>query len=213
MDPQFKNIRVIAWDLDATLYNNIPELSLKFKEECIRKTARVKNWPIEKVREIYEESRRKTGSTILTFEKLGVGDFRDIGEIEKSINKKIYIKADPKLTELFKKLSGFRHFLLTNCTQENIQSYLKALNLESSIFENIINPETCGGAKPHDAPFLSLFIQSGLSAEKHVMVGDRDKVDIEPAKKLGMKTILVWGKSKIADLSLPTVYDIVKVLV
>ncbi len=212
MDQRFKDVKVIAWDLDATLYQNIPELSIKFKDACIKKTAEVKGWTFEQAREIYEEDRRQTGSTILTFEKLGVGDYRDIGEIEKSINKKDYIKADPKLPELFKKLSSFEHYLLTNCTKENIVSYLKTLNLDVAVFRKIINPENGGGAKPHSAPFLSLFKESGLPAKKHVMVGDREKVDIEPAKKLGMKTILVWGTSDIADLSLPTVYDVANAL-
>ena len=43
-------------------------------------------------------------------------------------------------------------------------------------------------------------------------VGDRVDTDIEGARAVGMKTILVGSDSELADASCSTVYDILSVL-
>jgi len=212
MDQRFKDVKVIAWDLDTTLYKAIPELSLKFKNECIKEVARVKNLSFEKAKEVFEQEREKLGSTILTFEKLKVGDFWTIAKIEERINKDHYIKKDPKLPPMFEKLGKFRHFIITNSIKKNSLFVLDCLGLSPKYFEKIISADDTGKPKPRPQPFKLLFELTGLPPAQHLMIGDMEKVDIAPAKKLGMKTILVWGESKIADLSLPTVYEVVKVL-
>jgi FMN phosphatase YigB (HAD superfamily) len=42
------------------------------------------------------------------------------------------------------------------------------------------------------------------------MIGDREAVDLVPAKAVGMHTCLVWSeiKSTIADITLPDVYRV-----
>lgn len=212
MDSRFKDIKVIAWDVDTTLYKAIPELSIKLKEEFIQQVAKVKNLSITDAREVFETERAKWGSSTMTLRKLGAGNEQDILKIQKKINKTAYIMPDPQLLEMFKILKSFRHFLITNSTKEDDRATLVKLGLPETIFEKIITVEETGEPKPSLKPFEFLLNITGLPAQEHVYVGDMDKVDIEPAKKLGMKTIMVWGESKIADLSLSTVYDIANVL-
>lgn len=212
MDPRFKDVKVIAWDVDTTLYKAIPELSIKFKKECIKEVARVENVSFEKAAEIFEKERAKFGSSTMALMRLGAGDFRTILTIQRKIGKQNYIKTDPKLLEMFKKLSKFRHFLITNSMREDDKLTLEKLGLPETIFERIITVEDTQEPKPSLSPFKLLLKITGLPPKAHLYVGDREKVDIEPAKRLGMKTILVWEESKIADLSIPTVYDIVGVL-
>jgi FMN phosphatase YigB (HAD superfamily) len=47
------------------------------------------------------------------------------------------------------------------------------------------------------------------------MIGDREKVDILPAKALGIRTCMVWAikPSMVADITIPTVYELSQVLV
>jgi HAD superfamily hydrolase (TIGR01549 family) len=212
MDQRFENIKIIAWDLDTTLYKAIPELSLKFKEECIKEVAKAKNLTFKKAQKIFEDYRARLGSSTLTLMTLKVGDANLIEEIQDRIGKVSYIKKDPKLAKMFAALSSFRHFLITNGKRKNALATLAALGLAPETFERIITLEEGGKPKPEPDPFKLLLKITGIPAASHLMIGDMEKVDIVPAKKLGMKTILVWGESKIADLSLPTVYDIVKVL-
>ena len=56
--------------------------------------------------------------------------------------------------------------------------------------------------------------KTGLPPEAHLMIGDRELVDLAPAKNLGMHTCLVWSdkKSTIADATLLTVYDVAAML-
>ena len=96
---------------------------------------------------------------------------------------------------------------------EDDRATLKKLGVPVTIFERIITAQDCQEPKPDPEPFRLLLKITGLPADQHLYIGDRELVDILPAKKLGMKTILVWGKSKIADLSLPTVYDVAEVLI
>lgn len=212
MDKRFKNIKVIAWDLDTTLYKPIPKLSLAFKKECIKEVAKKKNISFETAQKIFEKYRARLGSSTLTLMKLGVGDADLIEEIQDRIGKVGYIKRDPKLPKIFARLQRFRHFLLTNGKRKNALATLAALELPPETFERMITVEEGGLPKPNPAPFKLLFKITGSPAASHLMVGDMEKVDIAPAKKLGMRTIMVWGESKLADLALPTVYDIVKVL-
>lgn len=212
MDSRFKDIKVIAWDVDTTLYKNIPELSIRFKEECIKEVARAKGISFAEAESIFEKSRATNGSSTMTLRNLAVGDEKTLLQIQKRIGKQNYIKPDPELLLMFKKLSGFRHFIITNSMKEDDEAALAKLGIPESIFEKIITVEDAGEPKPSLAPFQFLLKLTGLRPEQHVYVGDREKVDIEPAKKLGMKTILVWGESEMADVSLPTVYDVVNIL-
>jgi len=78
----------------------------------------------------------------------------------------------------------------------------------------MVTSETVGTTKPHEAGFRYILAKTKLPPAQHLMIGDREAVDIVPAKKLGMKTCLVWSQvqSQIADITLPTVYDLGKVL-
>jgi len=50
--------------------------------------------------------------------------------------------------------------------------------------------------------------KSHLPPEEILYVGDRVKVDVLPAKEVGMKTGLVWDKSEKADYSFEKIEDI-----
>ena len=50
--------------------------------------------------------------------------------------------------------------------------------------------------------------KSHLPPEEILYVGDRVKVDVLPAKELGIKTCLVWDKSDEADYSFEKFEDI-----
>ena len=56
--------------------------------------------------------------------------------------------------------------------------------------------------------------KTGLPAAAHIMIGDREAVDLAPAKMLGMKTCLVWSDSAslVADVTLKTVYEVATIL-
>ncbi len=212
MDQRFKDIKVIGWDMDTTLYKPDPELGRAFFNGCIEEVARVKNLSFDKAKDLFEAERAKKDSTTQALINLGVGNFRTVWEIQKRIGKVNYLKKDPKLPLLFNKLTKYRHFIISNSVPEEIETVLSAIGLSASYFERLISVEEAGEPKPSLKPFELLLKLTGLPAEVHVYIGDRERVDIEPAKKMGFKTIMVWGQSALADISVPTVYDIPGVL-
>ena len=64
--------------------------------------------------------------------------------------------------------------------------------------------------KPDPDPFLKALELARVSPDEAIYIGDKEETDILGAKAVGMKTIMVWGKSPEADLSIPTIYDLEK---
>lgn len=54
--------------------------------------------------------------------------------------------------------------------------------------------------------------KSALPPDEILYVGDRVDVDIKPAKQLGIKTGLVYGKSELADYSFEHFEDILAIV-
>jgi putative hydrolase of the HAD superfamily len=104
---------------------------------------------------------------------------------------------------------------LGNGSKDQIAIGLSALGLNRNIFKEIVTSELVGVNKPKDGGFKYIMEKSGMDAALHLMVGDRELVDLAPAKALGMKTCLVWSlkPSMVADITLPTVYDLSQVLI
>lgn len=210
-----KNIKVICWDLDTTLYREIPELTELFDKTCRKLVAVRCQWTYKKAAKLYNEKLERLGSnskTIAYFlgEKWLKEELKnqDLMTEYLGINKFSFIKRDGKLKEMFAKLKNFRHFIVTNDSYQAAVKTLQALGLSVKIFEKIVSREATGTIKPDLAQFQLVLELTGLAAKKHLMVGDRDKVDLAPAKKLGMRTAMVWRESEMADVSLVNVYEI-----
>lgn len=217
MDARFEDIKIIAWDMDTTLYQPLPELARAFLNGCVEEVARVKKLSLSEAQKIFNEERSRNDSSTQAMINLEIGDpqtvFNTMWEIQKRIGKVNYLQKDSRLPLLFEKLKKFRHFIISNSVREEVKTVLGAIGLSAKYFEKIITVDDTGKPKPDPAPFKLLLKITGLPADQHLYIGDREKVDIIPAKKLGMKTILVWGTSSVADVSLPTVYDVVNFLV
>ena len=142
---------------------------------------------------------------------LGFGKYA-IQEVIDSIDKQEYLKKDPRLIKLFNTLDNYEHVIVSNSTKASINDTLERLGLEKDIFKTIITKDDVSAYKPNPEPFLKVIEKLGVKPEECVSIGDIENSDIIPAKKLGMKTIFVWGDSEEADASVPTIYDIEKVL-
>ena len=135
-------------------------------------------------------------------------------ECEQYKDRTKYLVRDDKLPEMFQQLSRFSHFILANGIREKIIPALDVLGISKNTFQDIVTSEVVGVNKPQPEGFLYVMNKTGLPASAHIMIGDREAVDLEPAKKLGMHTALVWSdtESRIAEITLQTVYDVVGVL-
>lgn len=208
----FTKIKVFVWDLDGTLYKDIDNIGQKIKEKAIGKIARVKKITYTQAEVLHRRLYRKMASNTLVMLACGVDrDYILSGEYYWSTQLKV-LQKDPRLPVLFDRLSAYRHLLNTNTASPFTMIKLEKLGLASNVFEKIwSNPDMLGKLKPEPEPFQAVLDYTGLPASQHLFVGDRVETDLVPAKKLGMRTCLVWGKSDKVDLSCQSVYELGKI--
>ena len=218
MDKKLENIKILVWDVDGTLYQSIPELWLMMEKRQYQLLSRVKKISFTAAKELLMKKKKIYKSATKSLVKLGCGEIADVARKIDIRGKHGLIKKDLILLEMFKKLKKFRHLVLTNRAHKGALEVLRALgvaDLKWRVFERIYSAtEDFSAAKPDLVVFERVLAYTKLLADQHLMIGDRVEVDLMPAKKLGMKTCLVWGKSndKSIDISIPRVYDIVKIV-
>lgn len=209
---KLKNLKILVWDVDGTLYKPNPGLLALIEEAQFKILVKKKNISLADAKSLYLPLKKKYKSGTTVLYKEGSGSYQRILLITDKVVTKNFIKKDPRLLKIFSKLSSFRHLILANKTKPATIKLVKWLGLNPKIFEKIFTIEDFGVTKPSLKPFKMVLNYTKLLPKDHLMIGDRVEIDLLPAKKLGMKTCFVWGKSDIADVSIPEIYDIVRVL-
>lgn len=217
MLPQFNDIKVIIWDFDNTLYKSIPDLKKDFDAAVINSLIALTGWEAEKAETEFNRLHPSVyASDTMTIASLGNVTVPVAAvELEKHFDRTKYLRYDGKLVDLFTKLvesHKFSQYILTNGLVEYTSRGIQKLGVNPGIFQKIVTSEITGVNKPDPKAFQYILDLTGLPSTSHLMIGDRDSVDLATAKTLGMKTCLVWGQSSIADISLQTVYEVEKIL-
>lgn len=208
-----EDVKHIIWDVDGTLYHHRPQLRKETIEKIHEKFSEKLGVPLQRAKTIYEHEWKNLGVGMEIFKKYGIEPIF-ILEAVNSVDKKRFLKTDPTLYDMFKKnLKKFNHFIITNNIERGALNTLKILGIPKNIFNLIVTFNNVTYPKPHSEPFMKILEFTNDPPEMHVMIGDNDKMDILPAKNLGMKTIMVWKESKIADQSVKSIYDVPKVII
>jgi len=217
MNPLFTSIKILIWDFDGTLYKPNPELFRDVRESEYRAIMKHTGWTREKAIEEFHKLHKVTiqSATAVVAKLCTISVAAAAVESEKYFDRRKYLHRDLRLIEMFGKLKRFRHVIFANGVIAKHKETLKVLGIPADTFEEFVTAETVGVTKPDPAGFLYIMKKTGLPPNAHLMIGDRELVDIAPAKKLGMHTCLVWSdkKSEIADVTLPTVYDVARTMV
>ncbi len=209
------DIQVIIWDVDGTLYET-HDLSHEVYVSAYKAIEEVMHWPeakcIEEFEKVHEKITLSATEAVAMICNLTTAQSAVL--TDKYLDRMRFISHDDKLIALFGELNGFSHYILGNGSKDRIIEGLRGLGLDPAIFKEIVTSELVGVNKPKDDGFRYIAEKSGLPYANHLMVGDRDRVDLIPAKALGMKTALVWSikPSTVADITLPTVYELSQVL-
>lgn len=213
---KFKQIVVLIWDFDGTLYKPNPELWKAVREAEYRTIMEHTGWDGEKTVAEFKKLHKIVypSATEVTAILCGIPIAQAAIKMEQYFDRRDYLARDEKLIVMFKKLSRFRHFTLANGVRERHRETLKILGIPANTFEEMVTSDTVGVTKPHPNGFLYILKKTGLPPAQHLMIGDRPKVDLEPAKNLGIKTCLVWSKTldPSSDVVVPTVYDVARIL-
>lgn len=210
------NLKVLIWDFDGTLYKPNPVLWKDVREAEYRVIMDHTGWSREKtIAQFVGLHKIVTPSATETVAKLaGISTSVAAVEMEQYYDRTKYVTRDEKLIDLFLQLKDFSHYILANGARRALEKALVALGLERTIFKEIVTSEIVGVNKPHLEGFTYIINKTGYSPEAHVMIGDREEVDLVPAKQVGMQTCLVWSEAKNsgADYTVKTVYEVEKIV-
>lgn len=216
MTQKLNSISVCIWDFDGTLYRQIPALWDEIRVSELRVIMDHTGWSMEKAKEeFYKRYKVETPSGTKTVSMItGVPSAQASQEMGRYTDYRKYLKHDEKLTALFESLHDYIHMMLVNGSVASVHKGLDLLGVSEKYFTRIFTSDIIGESKPSTKGFRAILEKTGLPAEQHVMIGDREPVDLAPAKSLGLKTCLVWSDTpgEIADVTVPTVYEVAHVL-
>jgi FMN phosphatase YigB (HAD superfamily) len=219
MSNGFEQIQAVGFDLDGTLYAQSPAMDAKIAELFAEKmlAKRPELGTVENAKHYSEKRYRELESRKKTLEEAG---YDDAGEIMEEIFRQAdgaqFLVRDEKLISLLQEIRNVKPYLyiITTSPQEEAFKKFSALGIKTDMFNEIImgdNPLLAQKPK-NETVFKSVIASSGISAEQHVYVGDREKSDVLAPRSVGMKTIAVGTEIAAADISVPAIYDIKGIL-
>jgi HAD superfamily hydrolase (TIGR01549 family) len=208
-----QNIKHIWFDLGETINIHSPEFTKVYEDLRYGLYSEITDKPVdEDLKQEYLELYKKHGSNSVTFSALGKPvDFWQ-SHFSK-IDKTQFYQPDERVYKTLERLKDIVPIsLFSNIKSDEIIRTLNLIKLDRDWFTYIINSDNIANRKPHPEGFYKIIEVSKLPASKILYVGDRVNVDILPAKSVGLKTCLVWGKSAEADYSFENFADILTIV-
>ena len=202
-------IKHVWFDLEGTLTIRSVDFNEAHNQLRYETYSEVVGKPLTKeLKQEFEKLYAQYGSNSAVFRSLGcASDFW-----QKRFNKLDKTRYYKPVKTVYSTLEKLKEKVLisifTNLKPEEVESTLKIINIDKSWFKFIISGDDIEERKPALDGFYLMIKKSGLPPEEILYVGDRVKVDILPAKEVGMKTCLVWDKSNEADYSFEKFEDI-----
>lgn len=194
------NIEVIGFDLDGTLYPQDNKADERIKTRIAE--IMFKNSPemgsVAKAREIFERVYEKTQSGTKVLKELGYDN--PVGIMDQALataNVLDLIKPNPNLVQMLSRIGeDYTLFLLTSGPKEQALEKLEKIGINSKVFKHsFYSDQPTGFSKTDGTAYENVLKTMGYSdGKKHLYVGDRVVADISPAKKYGIRTVLVSDK-------------------
>ncbi|HLB60196.1 MAG TPA: HAD family hydrolase [Patescibacteria group bacterium] len=210
-------IESIVFDLDGTLYQSIPEVDEELYLYWVSAIEKKLGLTREEAEQRFIEGKKIYKSSTEVLRQMGFGTaYQIIRQAEVAYMPALSknLQQDKRLEEMLTRLrKEYNLAIITNSSIENVHGKLGLLGLSAGLFSAIVGIDEDGITKPHPRLFAALLNDLGKEASSILIIGDRPEVDLFPAKKLGMRTVLVtWGKAfpddPSVDYQVETVYDV-----
>lgn len=213
---KLSGIKILIWDFDGTLFKPNEDFFHAVREAEFQVLMKHMGWTREKAEEEFQKVYKVVyPSATQTIGVLaGISTAQAAHEMEDLFDRRDFVARDEKLIALFTKLKYYRHIMFGNGIIAKHKETLPVLGISPDTFELFVTSEIVGKTKPSPDGFQYILNYTNLPPPVHLMIGDRETVDLAPAKALGMKTCLVWNdmKSLHADVVLPQVYNLATIL-
>ncbi|MCC7004434.1 HAD family hydrolase [Candidatus Nomurabacteria bacterium] len=214
MTVNYKNKKVIGFDLDQTLYPKSPEIDEAIQKYIYEVIAKHRNISLKDAetlfKDLYKEGKGLSGSQSVI--ALGIPDGKEVVQtaLEKADIAK-FLKPDATVIDILKKTTGkFKNVdLITGSARQITLKKLSALGIESSLFNKIITKDDA--SKSDDTAYkMWLSLYPDFTPGDFLYIGDRISSDYVAPKKLGIDSILVNIKEKSREADCPQLSSFVE---
>ncbi|RLG04972.1 MAG: hypothetical protein DRN61_01990 [Thaumarchaeota archaeon] len=184
-------VKAVVFDLDGTLYKS--ESYVRQLIDGIRDSlAEILSISSQEAEKLIQELRLRFGSITLGLKSLGIERSTFYDKLVGKLAPEKLIKPSSSMLEMlleFKKM-GLKIGCHTNASRKLAEKVFKALQIDPRIFDVLV---TCDDADPKPTPsgYLKILKALKLKPGEVMYVGDRWRVELEPARRLGMKTVLI----------------------
>lgn len=194
--PDLRNIRVIGFDLDQTLYPKSPAVDARIQEYLYEKIAVTRRVSRDEAERLFAKRYRGgaglTGSQ--TLRDLGIPDADEVVQeaLERADIASLLTpdkETNRLLSEVCEHYEGMD--LITGSNRVQMEKKLQALGLSPQLFSNLI---TADDATKSDGSAYRLWLARypALVPDQFLYVGDRIRSDHEIPSTLGIRTALVY---------------------
>lgn len=123
---------------------------------------------------------------------------------------KLYVLAEDDIPEILQAIK--RHVPISMFSNINLDKVLPALDIDVGWFDHIISSAMFSRPKPALDGFYKIIELSQLEPDQILYIGDHVTKDVLPAKKVGLKAGIIWGKADEADYSFGSFRDILELV-
>jgi putative hydrolase of the HAD superfamily len=187
-------IKAVIFDLDGTLYTS-EGYTRHLMKGIVETLAELFSMSKQDAFKLLQDLRARYGSITLGVKSLGMEKSEFYRRLVEKLAPEKFIAVRPELLDLLEELRmmGFKLACHTNASKALTEKVLGALGVPPDIFDVLV---TCDDAEPKPMPegYLKIVKALGLRPNEILYVGDRWGVELEPAKRLGMRTALVAEK-------------------
>ncbi len=208
-----KLVDAVGFDLDNTLYCSTSAITQKIQNYMLAKASAFLGRSLTQVQQEYTRIYSQLQSGRKTLEALGVPQAQQaVQDALEHADIVSLLQRDDRLVALLQKLQiSYKLFLITGSQEQTAHNKLNTLGISQTTFDLAMY----SGApyERHDgSAFRHVAQMFNIPLTRILFVGDRERVDILPAKQLGVKTAIVNASSTYADYQLTTLYDLEQIL-
>jgi FMN phosphatase YigB (HAD superfamily) len=212
MPTWIKQLKVLAWDLDGTLYPPVLALEEAINGEILKALALSLACSETEAAVYYADKKKQLKSSTRVLNGAGIDGNDFFTKLWQELPLDRYIKPNPELHKLFKSSQQFIHVLHTNSnTLEVVERKLDCIGLSIDNFSEILTFPRAGCQKPDVEAFEMLLESTSQQPGQILYIGDRPEVDLIPASKVGLHTALVtYGRENLSGFKPDLVFETVK---
>ncbi|WP_048308817.1 phosphoglycolate phosphatase [Halomonas sp. PR-M31] len=190
-----EGIRLVAFDLDGTLIDSVPDLAAAVDVMLIERelapagAALVRDWVGNGSRKLIERALRYATGSVPDESTLDTAHTAFLEHYARAphTRTRVYPRVKEALAAL--KQQGLILVLVTNKPHAFVAPILDAFDL-ADYFELTLGGDSLAQKKPDPAPLLYMANQFGVPGEQCLMIGD-SRHDMEAGKRAGFRTLAV----------------------